>query len=66
MKFNESGRKLFGIQKTVYRQEDIYHGLDSEYDNISFNAIDIARDMVHEKRIQEFINILKNLDKSLN
>ncbi len=65
MKFNGKGRKLPGINKTVYQQDDIYIGLESEYGNISSNAIDIARDMVHEKRIPDFFNILKNLEKSL-
>jgi len=65
MKFDEKGRKLSGINKTVYLQDDIYIGLESEYCNISSNAIDIAHDMVHEKRIPEFFNIVKNLEKSL-
>ena len=65
MKFDEKGRKLPGINKTVYLQDEIYIGLESEYGNISSNAIDIAHDMVHEKRIPEFFINVKKLEQSL-
>ena len=65
MKFDKYGRKIGGTQRTINNSEVIHFGLDSEYATISSNAIDIARDMVHEKRIPEFLNLLKNLEQSL-
>ena len=65
MKFDDNGRKIGGTQRTINNSENILFGLDSEYENISSNAIDIAREMVHEKRIPEFLNMLRNLEKSL-
>ena len=65
MKFDDNGRKIGGTQRTINNSENILFGLDSEFADISSNAIDIARDMVHEKRIPEFFNILRNLEKSL-
>ena len=65
MKFDEAGRKIGGTQRTINNSEVIHFGLDSEFADISCSAIDIARDMVQEKRIPEFINLLNQLQQSL-
>lgn len=64
MKFNKNGRKESGTQKTIENHEEIYFGLESEHVNISSNAIDIARDMVHEKRIPKFLILINHLELS--
>jgi hypothetical protein len=65
MKFDENGNRISQIHNKTHHTDEVYFGLESAHPGVSDATMNVALDMVHDDRVNDFHSCLKQMEAAL-